>query len=64
MIWKSNDMLFIILEWFLKDERFVDNTDEIINWINLNKWIKMVKIKLNKWVIEEMDVWTNECIYI
>lgn len=48
----------------MKDERFVDNIDEIINWINLNKWIKMVKIKLNKWVIEEMDVWINECIYI
>lgn len=64
MIWKLNDMLFIILEWFLKDERFVDNIDEIINWINLNKWIKMVKIKLNKWVIEEMDVWINECIFI
>lgn len=48
----------------MKDERFVDKIDEIINWINLNKWIKMVKIKLNKWVIEDMDVWINECIYI
>lgn len=43
--WFENQMICCskFLEWFLKDERFVDNTDEIINWINLNKWIKIVK---------------------